>query len=420
MLLRNWQTFANSSIAITAQKDVLYWLKSVLTNTNSAGNTLPSARVWTVVSSSNASTTSNSDLWTSTSALTRAAAGTAHSWIVLQNTTLGVYMIIDYVGTLNYAADVIVSTDAPTGGTTLNRPTATNTFSFTGWNFDRPTLTAETRYVSMTADETGGFWLHHHRANGEQIVVASLGVLEGVQNRNTGAGGNTRPTPIGPPQYNPYPTINTIVGFQHGGNQTGNAHIMTPSGSNTPAKVFAGNGGMVRSFDTTGATASAWAIQAMMPPRSTISAATESVWFSTIAGGIGSAAQGGLFAWPIIAVRYFATAGVFNDTFLVPDLYVTPGSTGATVATAGNGGPYMHLQNMGALFNATTNPYVGVYMNGLIAPWGAGSTPMQGSTNDDFNAGFTTVPLPDVSGNSGMRRGNMISAARGTRGIGGW
>lgn len=410
MLLRNWQTFPNSSIAITAQKDILYWLKSVLTNTNGASNTLPSDRVWTVISSSNASTTSNSDLWTSTSALTRAAAGTAHSWIVLRNTTLGVYMILDYVGTLNYAADVVISTDAPTGGTTLNRPTATVTFSFAGWNFDRPTLTAETRYVSMTSDEYGSLFLHHHRANGEMVIVATLGLVKTLLTRDLQAGANSTISPFSSPQT-VQTTETVLVGLQHGGNQTGNAHIMTPSASNTAAKVFAGNGGMLRGLHSSGS----YNNQCIFPPLVTNGAATFLTYFGTVGGG-GSGS--GIFSWPLIA--YTPVSGA-TLTSVIPDTFVSPQSTNWTVATASSGGPLMHVRKPGTAFNATTNPYEGLYCNGIVVPWGASSTVIQGSTNSDAGSGngWRQFPIPDPGQQTGNRGAN-ITAARGTRGVGGW
>lgn len=410
MLIRNWQTFPNSSYAITAQKDPLYWIKSVLTNTNSASNTLPSERVWTVVSSSNATTTSNSDLWTSPAALTRAAAGVAHSWIVLQNTTLGVYMILDYVhSTVNYVCDVIVSLDAPTGGTTTARPTASNTFSFTAWAFDRPTLTAETRYFSMTADEYGGFWLHHHRDNGEQVIVATLAVGKGALLRDTLS--TSTVSTLSTPQSVQIST-NTIYGFQHGGNQTSNAHIMTPSGNNTPAKIFAGNGGMTRCFQYDGTSLSTSA-QCVMPPRATAGAATESTYFGTLGG---SAIGSGLFAWPLIVYRPGVSSSGFN-TFIVPDAFVSPAAVYYTLATAGSGGQVMHKRKPDQTYNATRNPYEGVCCNGIVAPWGS-QTVMQGSTTVDSGA-WRQFPLPDPGQQTG-NLGNNITAARGTRGVGGW
>lgn len=409
MLLRNWQTFPNSAITIAAQKDVLYWLKSVLTNTNIAGNTLPSARLWTVVSSSNGVTSGASDLWTSTGSMVRAAAGVAHSWIVLQNTTLGVYMIIDYVGTLNYACDVIVSIDAPTGGTTLNRPTATNTFSFVGWNFDRPTLTAETRYVSMTADEYGGFWLHHHRANGEVIMVATLAVGRGAQSR---AATYSAALPILNTAQNSEVVGDLIYGFQHGGNQTGNAHLMTPTGTNTPSNIFAGNGGKARAFSYTSGTLTG-SVQCMMPPRATSGAATETVYFGTANG---AAVGGGLMAWPLIMYRN-DTGGGYANTFVIPDAFVSPDTMYYTIVTAGSGGQLMHVRKPGTTYNATSNPYEGVYCNGIIAPWGT-QTVMQSSTNVDSTS-WRNFPLPEPGQQTG-NRGNNITAARGSRGVGGW
>ena len=409
MLLRNWQTFPNSSIAITAQKDILYWLKSVLTNTNSASNTLPADRVWTVISSSNATTTSASDLWTATSAITRAAAGVAHSWIVLRNTTLGVYIILDYVGSLNYACDVIVSTDAPTGGTTLNRPTASNTFSFTAWNFDRPTLTAETRYVSMTADEYGGFWIHHHRANGELVMVATLGIGRGAQLR---AATYSASIPILNGAQTSEATGDMIYGFQHGGNQTGNAHLMTPTGTNTPSNIFAGNGAKARAFSYTSG-ALTGSVQCMMPPRATSGAATETVYFGTANG---AAYGGGLTAWPLILYRN-DTGGGYMSTFVIPDAFVSPDAMYYTIVAAASGGQVMHIRKPGTLYNATSNPYEGVYCNGIIVPWGS-QTVIQSSTNVDSTT-WRNFPLPDPGQQTG-NRGNSITAARGSRGVGGW
>jgi hypothetical protein len=410
MLLRNWQTFPNSSYTIAAQRDILYWIKSVLTNTNSASNTLPSARVWTVISSSNSTTTSNSDLWTTPSAVVRAAAGSPHSWIVLRNTTLGVYVILDYVhATLSYLCDVIVSTDAPTGGTTGNRPTASNTFSFTGWQFDRPSLTAEARYFSMTADEYGGFWIHHHRANGEQVIVATLGIGRGAQSRSAAYQATI---PMLNTAQSSEVTGDLIYGFQHGGNQTGNAHLMTPTGVNTPANIFAGNGGKARALSYTGG-ALTGSVQCMMPPRATSGAATESVYFGTLnGGGYGL----GLMAWPLILFRNDTGTGNVN-TFVIPDAFVSPDAMNFTVVAAANGGPYMHVRKPGSGYDATTNPYEGVYCNGIIVPWGS-QTVIQSSTNID-NSSWRQFPLPDPGQQTG-NRGNNITAARGSRGVGGW
>jgi hypothetical protein len=333
---------------------------------------------------------------------------------VLQNTTLGVYMILDYVhSTVNYVCDVIVSTDAPTGGTTTARPTASNTFSFVAWAFDRPTLTAETRYFSMTSDEYGGFWLHHHRANGEQVMVATLAVGKGAQPRTV--------TSLAiPPMLNGAQTAeltgSLIYAFQHGGNQTSNAHLMTPTGTNTPANIFAGNGGKVRALSFSGG-ALTGSVQCVMPPRATSGAATESVYFGTVGGG---ALGQGLVAWPLIIFRN-DTGGGYISTFVVPDAFVSPDAMYYTVTTAGTNGPYMHLRKpSGAIaYNATSNPYEGVYCNGIIAPWGT-QTVIQGSTNTDSGlSGYRQFPLPDPGQQTG-NLGKNITAARGTRGVGGW
>lgn len=407
---RDWKTFPNYAYSIAAQKDVLYVIKSLLTNTNSVSNTLDSARIWTVTASSNASTTSASDLWTSTAALTRAAAGTAHSWIVMYNSSMGVYLTLDYVGAANYTCDAILSTDQPSGGTTLNRPTTSNGVSF-AWNFDRPTLTAENRYFSMTADEYAGFHILHHRGNGEQVVVAMLAAVIG---HNGYYPSTTSPPEWMLPQrgYAESPTLDrTWVFMQAGGNQTGNAHLMTPSGTNTAANLFAASGGKVRlltaNYNTQAAPNYA---SAALPPRSVSTSGTEASFFGTVNSTTYGTAP--VNPWPILVTKYNSTApATFDFVVHLPDHYVTPYSTAWTSPTASTGGIYYATEA-----NSSSDIKY-IYCNGLVMPWGS-STVIQGSTN--WGEVLLNRMLPNSSkANFGGSKDNKISARNG-RGVGGW
>lgn len=413
---RDWTTFANYAYSVAAQRDVLYVIKSILTNTNSVSNTLASGRVWSVVSSSNASTTSSSDLWTATTALTRAAAGTAHSWIVLYNATAARYLTLDYVGSTAYGCDVILSTDAPSGGTTLNRPTVTNGVSFT-WNFDRPTLTAETRYFSMTADQYGGFHILHHRGNGEQVIVAMLCAIRGLSNWPNPNGGVTS---FGAQNWLA-PQRGAIDGgyyaapgwlfMQCGGNQTGNAHLLTPTGTNTAANLFAASGGKVRMLlSSENTNAAPYYAAAVLPPRAVTTAGTEASFFGTVNSS--TYGKGPYFSWPLMVTEYYSTTPTFYDSLIAPDFYVTPESTAYTSPTASTGGPYMGYSSDQA------NNYTHIFCNGLAMPWGDPNTLIQGTSNAALVCN-TGGAAPFLGTNFGGSKDNRISARNG-RGVGGW
>lgn len=111
----------------------IYWafkasLKKEILNVNSAPVT-----AWTCEGSSDASTAGMDGvdrLGTSSfdaTKWTKAAAGVAHTWIVLRNSTIGVWLTLDWItGLSDSAISMYISSVAPTGGTTLNRPTSTN------------------------------------------------------------------------------------------------------------------------------------------------------------------------------------------------------------------------------------------------------------------------------------------------------
>jgi len=94
----------------------------------------------------------------------RAPAGTAHSWLVLKSPLVAGsywYLIIDFASSSDANARFIFSKAAPTGGTTLNRPTATDEFTnfkavATGTPLNASS-TLQHRYHMALSDE-GDFW----------------------------------------------------------------------------------------------------------------------------------------------------------------------------------------------------------------------------------------------------------------------
>lgn len=138
-----WQEDNNrvpsQSTATELSKYLIWYPKALLmgnvTLKDSAGSTIGSPQgLWTCAGSSDASTggMDGVDRWgTSFDAtkLTRANAdGSAHSWMVLRNVGLGIYLLLDYVngsGTDN-GFRVFISKTAYSGGSATARPTTSN------------------------------------------------------------------------------------------------------------------------------------------------------------------------------------------------------------------------------------------------------------------------------------------------------
>lgn len=85
---------------------------------------------WQVRRSSNATAAANVDLWSTDAAIVATAAGVAHSWIVFRRTDITFELLIDCCGGSGYydRGVVVISRAGFTGGTTTNRPTATDEF----------------------------------------------------------------------------------------------------------------------------------------------------------------------------------------------------------------------------------------------------------------------------------------------------
>lgn len=143
-LSRTWYTrgnvpVADHSTAALLAKSVIWGLKAWLCQQLSGGTlgasgAAPGGAAWTVVSSSDGASAGASDLWGGTfdgTKIVRAAAGVAHSWILLQSpAALGpVYLLLDYSTGSNQNLHIYASKTAFSGGTVTDRPTSANSWT---------------------------------------------------------------------------------------------------------------------------------------------------------------------------------------------------------------------------------------------------------------------------------------------------
>ena len=123
--------FDNNTSALAMSQSLLFNLKQSMTDllaTGTLGGTRHANSVWTVLGSSDGTTAGLDavDRWVTRANLIWAANGSPHSWILLQNTTLGYQVCIDCASASNASVGFAASeTINPfSGGTTLTRPTA--------------------------------------------------------------------------------------------------------------------------------------------------------------------------------------------------------------------------------------------------------------------------------------------------------
>lgn len=135
-----WSTRRNiplldvSTLSQATKSLMLAFVRSLLDieATGTLGGTRHANSVWTVVKSCNSSAiATGTNNWLALTDLVWNTPGSAHSWIILQNTTLGYQLLID----LNYAAGTNLRISACkiaaayTGGTTTTGPTSTAEFT---------------------------------------------------------------------------------------------------------------------------------------------------------------------------------------------------------------------------------------------------------------------------------------------------
>jgi hypothetical protein len=126
-LTKTWEYDVNIG-AITTNAEVLFQIKNRLVGGGATAWTTP----WTVVSSSDSSTADNTDRWINSGDVVFHNPGSAHSWIVLQNDAIstGFQIVLEAIrnpGGGQDAWDMRISEAVGfTGGTTTNRPTASD------------------------------------------------------------------------------------------------------------------------------------------------------------------------------------------------------------------------------------------------------------------------------------------------------
>lgn len=183
------------STAANVCKSFLYVIKALLvggiSSTNGTSGAPPVGSRWSVVSSSDSSTSGASDLWTDQTKVVRAAAGVAHSWVVLQSPTAldgGTrwYICIDYASAADADFILVVAKTAFSGGSTTARPTSTDELA---------TVVAQTKVGLTTAlaghklsritDADGNFWIVH-TTTGSATGFHSLFGIQKLANTRTG------------------------------------------------------------------------------------------------------------------------------------------------------------------------------------------------------------------------------------------
>lgn len=125
--------FAYPGSTTNVSKELIYRIKVLMTNHN-----------WTVVSSSNSTTADNNDNWSSRDSVVGANPGTAHSWIVLKNAAIATNFQVCfdmYSSTLTNMTAVVSYNAGFSGGTTTNRPTATDETIILAGIYDPGTIT---------------------------------------------------------------------------------------------------------------------------------------------------------------------------------------------------------------------------------------------------------------------------------------
>lgn len=176
--------FAASNSIADQSREFLWYTMALLTGIVGGGT----VGLWTVVSSSDAVTAGAGNKWGVAydgTKLVRAAAGTAHSWMVLQGplVTAGAlagvpfYLIIDWSGASDQTCNFYLCKNAPTGGTITARPTSTD--ETVALNFSLNAGTVNTPKMSGFLASDGTFWILATPPGSGMIQVFLAGVVLG-------------------------------------------------------------------------------------------------------------------------------------------------------------------------------------------------------------------------------------------------
>jgi hypothetical protein len=193
--------YTDTSTTTALHKQLLWFFKAALLNQITTG-TLSGTRVansiWAVVNSSDGVTSAASDLWGATydaSKIVLAASGTDHSWIVMQNTTLGYQCLVDSnnvtAGNARIAFTDIAHPFA--GGTVSASPTIAG-YEFNmrsnhasgvaaNWaNFTGDVTTGGTNWFHATFGADGTFFLNVSRG-GQGMLYFSATLQKTIENQ---------------------------------------------------------------------------------------------------------------------------------------------------------------------------------------------------------------------------------------------
>lgn len=193
--------FTNVTTALAVAESGLWGLKQHMKDAETGGvldGTRHANSVWTVRYSCDSVTAGSAgdavDRWTTFANLIWAANGTAHSWFVLRNATLGYEVCLDCINATSTNMGFAVAEIATpfTGGTTTTRPTATNEFSM-----GNTAISTGSTFLWLGDAATGNFnWTHYITADDGQFYFlcsrTGLGVFSTFMalQKTTGASGS--------------------------------------------------------------------------------------------------------------------------------------------------------------------------------------------------------------------------------------
>lgn len=198
-LSRTWYTQANcilddTTTALRVMQSIAWANKALLkaekTGTTGTNGAPPVGSRWVVVGSSDGVTAAldGVDRWGATfdaTKLVRAAAGVAHSWILLQSPTgitgLGVplYRLISLGTPDNARIKITDAKTAFTGGSITADPTSTNQVTYSGSTI-MADVTVATHRANYVTDANGNYFITFARAGGAEFhtIFAFLGFAD--------------------------------------------------------------------------------------------------------------------------------------------------------------------------------------------------------------------------------------------------
>ncbi len=159
-------------------RSTLWAIKAALKNTVLTTG-IPTSSAWAVDYSCDSVTAGAAgdgvDRWGDTfdgTKIVRAAAGTAHSWMVLKHASLGYWACIDYSGAADNNVVIAFSKTAFTGGTTTGRPASTSEFAMALTTFWDAGYAAGTAKIHKCVTSGGEFILLWGRTGTNRMAGA--------------------------------------------------------------------------------------------------------------------------------------------------------------------------------------------------------------------------------------------------------